>query len=258
MTYRPIPSNEFIGWYEIPGYAGYCASRKGEILTKKTKNTTFGGRAGRYLKVSVYRDGDAIPHLQYVHVLVCRAFYGIAAPGMVVKHGDDNRFNNKPNNLSWGTQSDNILDTYRNGLRQPTYGPRRVALEEYDVNDRMVTLYNEDYAMSLLKSLADELPVSHIPVAELDQINTDFVTEEQYTNADVLTPLIVVNGVSYQLVDGFYRLAHHRRLQSVEIPVKIIEPASLNLEVGVEAFALRTERKALRLTSPEFTIFDHW
>lgn len=116
-NYTPKASKEHKGFYEIPGFSGCCANESGEILTKKTGNITKGGNAGRYLKVSAYRTGADKPSLVYVHDLVCRAFHGPPPKGMVVLHGDDDRFNNAPSNLSWGTQSQNITDVYKNGLR---------------------------------------------------------------------------------------------------------------------------------------------
>jgi hypothetical protein len=132
-------STDYPGWVEIPGYSRYCANRKGEILTKKTGNHTLGGDAGRYLKVSVYKDGSDTPSLQHVHDLVCRAFHGEKRPSTVVLHGDDDRHNNTPGNLSWGSQSDNIKATYTNGLRQPTYG-KRIGNETYS-EEQPIYLY---------------------------------------------------------------------------------------------------------------------
>lgn len=114
----PLPSSKFKGWYEIPGYEKYLANEKGQIMSKKTRNYTYGGNAGRYLKVSVYRDGDERPNLRYVHDLIARAFYGLPEhPDTVVLHGDNNRRNNTKANLSWGSQSDNIKQVYRDGLK---------------------------------------------------------------------------------------------------------------------------------------------
>lgn len=44
-----------------------------------------------------------------VHRLVCEAFHG-AAPedGMVVIHLDEDATNNRPENLKWGTQKENL------------------------------------------------------------------------------------------------------------------------------------------------------
>lgn len=114
--YTPKECKDHLGWFEIPGYSGYCANRSGEILTKKTGNFTKGGNAGRYLKVKVYRDGADEPHMQYVHILVCLAFKGKCEKGQVVLHKDNQPFNNKPTNLSWGTQSKNVKDGYETGV----------------------------------------------------------------------------------------------------------------------------------------------
>lgn len=119
-TYTPRPSKDHKGWYEIPGYSGCCANRKGEILTKKTGHITKGGNAGRYLKVSAYKDGRDTPSLVYVHDLVCRAFHGLGTEGRVVLHANNDRRDNTPKNLCWGTQSKNITDVYRDGLRKAT------------------------------------------------------------------------------------------------------------------------------------------
>lgn len=117
-NYTPVASPEHKGWYEIPGYSGCCANRKGEILTKKTGHITKGGNAGRYLKISAYKDGAEKPSLVYVHDLVCRAFHGPPEKGQVVLHDDDDRWNNRPNNLGWGTQQVNMQAMWDNGLRK--------------------------------------------------------------------------------------------------------------------------------------------
>lgn len=115
--YTPIESREHRGWYEIPGYSGYLANQKGHILNKKTKHVSVGGKAGRYLKVSAYKDGLDKPSLYYVHDLICRAFHGPPQIKQVVLHKDNSRNNNTPRNLSWGSQSENILQVYRDGLK---------------------------------------------------------------------------------------------------------------------------------------------
>lgn len=117
-NYTPKVSKEFPGWYKIPGYAGFYANDKGMIKNGKTGLETKGGRAGRYLKVSVFNTGSATRSLRYVHDLVCRAFHGLPKKGQVVLHKDDNRDNNKPGNLSWGSQSDNVKSAWANGLRK--------------------------------------------------------------------------------------------------------------------------------------------
>lgn len=115
--YTPTPAKGFPGWYEIPGYSANCANRKGELLTKKTGHVSQGGKAGRYLKVSVYPDRSESAKLCYLHQLICRAFHGPPKPGQVVLHKDNDRTNNRPSNLKWGTQAENIQRTYDDGLK---------------------------------------------------------------------------------------------------------------------------------------------
>lgn len=115
--YTPLKCKEHPGWYEIPGFSGYCANRAAQVLNKKTGNFSSGGDAGRYLRVSAYKDDADKPTLCYLHDLICRAFKGPPEEKHVVLHWDDNRFNNVPSNLFWGTQSQNIKKVYENGLR---------------------------------------------------------------------------------------------------------------------------------------------
>lgn len=104
-------------WKPIPGYSQYDASSEGHIRNNKTNYSTKGGNAGRYLKVSVFKDHVPLPHLEYVHILVCKAFHGLPiSASMVVMHLDDDRFNNTPTNLRWGTVSENTQSAYDNGL----------------------------------------------------------------------------------------------------------------------------------------------
>lgn len=135
-TYTPKPSKDHDGWFEIPGFSGCCANRQGKILTKKTGHITKGGDAGRYLKISAYKDGNDKPSLYHVHELVCRAFNGPPSKGQVVLHDDDDRFNNAPGNLSWGTQSQNILDVYARGRRS---SKTTVATENAPIYTQWVT-----------------------------------------------------------------------------------------------------------------------
>ena len=115
--YTPVPSEDFKGFFEIPGYSRYCASEEGFILTKKTRNKTRGALSGPYLRIDVYPDGENRSTLKYTHNLVCRAFYGPPEPGWVVLHLDNDKTNPHANNLRWGTQSENIQQVYQDGLR---------------------------------------------------------------------------------------------------------------------------------------------
>jgi hypothetical protein len=125
-NYRPISYTDRIGFFEIPGFSKYAANAEGEILNKRLGNSTIGGVAGSYRRVSAYPDHSTQARLCYAHDLVCRAFYGPPPPNSVVMHRDNNKLNTAASNLSWGTQSQNITDMWRDGLRD-----KKVKAEAY-------------------------------------------------------------------------------------------------------------------------------
>ena len=55
----------------------------------------------------VWRDGKP----EYEHRLVCEQVHGPAPDGMEVLHLDDDKTNNSPSNLRWGTRSENMKMT---------------------------------------------------------------------------------------------------------------------------------------------------
>lgn len=120
MADTKLTEQQLKKFLEIPGYSGYLAGPSGEIYTKSTGNWTLGGIAGVYRKVKVYTNGKKEPILQYAHILVCLAWYGKPKSGQVVMHKDNDCTNNKPDNLKWGTQSDNIQQMWESGARDST------------------------------------------------------------------------------------------------------------------------------------------
>jgi len=66
-----------------------------------------------YLHVTFNRSGYRTSH--QVHVLVLTAFAGPRPDGMVVRHLNGDRADNRLANLAWGTASENVHDTVRHG-----------------------------------------------------------------------------------------------------------------------------------------------
>jgi len=124
--YMPIPYADKIGFFEIPGFSKYAANAEGLVLNKKLGNATLGGVAGSYRRISAYPDNSSQAKLCYAHDLICRAFYGPPMPNHVVLHRDNNKLNTTASNLSWGTQSQNITDMWKDGLRD-----KRATTEDY-------------------------------------------------------------------------------------------------------------------------------
>ena len=134
-------------WRYIPGFKRYMASNEGEILTLKTGNYTKGVSAGHYLKVSILKDNETVSKMQYVHILVCKAFHGLGKPGQVVMHKDDNKFNCREDNLRWGSQSENIQDVWNK--RREIYN-----MENYNLLEDMENILNKN---DKLRSYTDML-----------------------------------------------------------------------------------------------------
>lgn len=71
--------------------------------------------------------------------IVCQTFHGNPSnPDLMARHLDDDKSNNKPDNLAWGTAQDNVDDAKRNGKRnRPPTGERHgmAKLSDNDVID---------------------------------------------------------------------------------------------------------------------------
>jgi hypothetical protein len=78
-------------------------------------STIVGGRANNYHRVML---GDPKRHA-YVHHLVLDAFVGPRPMDHVICHRNDNGFDNRLENLYYGTAADNLADKYRNRTPQP-------------------------------------------------------------------------------------------------------------------------------------------
>lgn len=109
-------------WRPVPGYEGhYEVSSEGRVrslrrevysdrwkgyrtLSERIMKTSTAGTMG-HLKVSLHKDRQ---RKQFgVHVLVALAFIGPRPEGMDVMHGDDDPTNNRLENLSYGSRSEN-------------------------------------------------------------------------------------------------------------------------------------------------------
>lgn len=106
-------------WKPIPGHKGYEVSSLGRVRSldriiiqkRKGKILSQAIRKNGYPATSVGRKGQNV----YIHRLVALVFLGRAPPGMEVCHHDDDRTNNRPENLYYGTHQQNIDDMARRG-----------------------------------------------------------------------------------------------------------------------------------------------
>lgn len=103
---------------QIPEYPLYYASNFGRIFSSKTgKCLKLQGNGAGYLKINLYKDG--IKKGLFVHRLVMSAFCGQS--DLVVNHKDNDRQNNRLDNLEYVTQSDNVKKCHRRKLSNADY-----------------------------------------------------------------------------------------------------------------------------------------
>ena len=107
---------------------GYEVSSLGAVRSKPRLDS-YGRRVRGCILKPTLRNGyyevspsiDGVAELVRVHVLVLETFKGPKPePLMVARHYDDNRLNNRIENLSWGTHSENAYDKVRNGKHPAT------------------------------------------------------------------------------------------------------------------------------------------
>jgi hypothetical protein len=121
-------------WKPAPGIAGYEASDTGRVRSIDREIVLSTGRRyfqrGRVLKAGLASSGylTVMPGRAHgskcVHSLVLLSFVGPCPAGQEGLHWDDVKLNNKLSNLRYGTRSQNMLDSVRNG---GWYSPGRVA-----------------------------------------------------------------------------------------------------------------------------------
>lgn len=106
-------------WKDIPECSTYQASTFGRIRNKET---------GKVLKPCISERGyemlhlryDSKSHTRYVHKLVAETFLPNPENKPEVNHEDGVKTNNRVDNLSWVTHSENNLHAYRVGLKTPS------------------------------------------------------------------------------------------------------------------------------------------
>jgi hypothetical protein len=104
-------------WLSIPSFPDYQASSLGRIRSHRRKNVRLMSASPcsdyGYLAVCLRADTPRGKKTVTVHSLVAEAFHGLRPDGLEVRHlnGHDNR----PENLEYGTHSENLRDKARHG-----------------------------------------------------------------------------------------------------------------------------------------------
>ena len=118
-------------WRIIPGFSTYEVSNVGrvrEMLTKKPAKV-WDTNKGYYCCSLVGDDG----YRRNVLISRCVAL-GFHGPRPSVKHGachrDDNKHNDRRDNIYWGTQKQNVEDMFRNGRVGPHGGHAKLTMDQ--------------------------------------------------------------------------------------------------------------------------------
>lgn len=88
----------------VPSYPGWEADEDGKVY--RDGNEVCGYSSGGYIYINSKLKRAT---------LVCMAFHGDNLNGLSVLHLNDIKYDDRPSNLYWGTQSQNMADMYRNG-----------------------------------------------------------------------------------------------------------------------------------------------
>jgi hypothetical protein len=119
----------------IPGYEGlYQASIEGRIRGLDRKDSR-GRRVHGKIKEPVRHKAGYLYCMMYdsdgrnknctVHSLVASAFLGRRCHDMVIDHIDNNKGNNRPENLRYVTQTENLQNSKRWSYRKCKTGPQK-------------------------------------------------------------------------------------------------------------------------------------
>jgi hypothetical protein len=102
-------------WKSHPTIAGYDISDQGRVKRTTSKK---GARAGRILKQARHKAGYLTINIgggpRLVHRLMLEAFVG-PRDDMEARHLNDVKYDNRIENLAWGTHADNYADRVKNG-----------------------------------------------------------------------------------------------------------------------------------------------
>lgn len=138
-TWRPIPNWE--GYYEVSDH-GRIRSIDRSILHINGEVHRVKGRKMRLHKNQfgyLYTMGSRENRQKriWVHRAVLESFVSLRPEGMVCMHLNNDRTDNRVENLQWGTQKDNIIQSVRDGRQanmRKTHCPRGHELVSPNLN----------------------------------------------------------------------------------------------------------------------------
>ena len=139
----------------IPGFMGYYVSKTGSVYSRYVRGSRgklsneftplIPKKRPKYYSVSLYRDGKSTKI--FVHRLVATVYVPNPKNKPCVCHKDNDRTNNRVENLYWGTYKENTQQCIQDGRFKP--GGRDI-LDEFSINCLLYE-YNLGKPRSILK-----------------------------------------------------------------------------------------------------------
>lgn len=133
-------------WREVPGYPGVWASSWGRVHRRSREGLNRAGQRSRptygALVARNKKSGATYTNFAVIWVglgrlsvsrLVCAAFHGAPpdAARSYCLHADDDPANNRPGNLSWGTQEENLAAPGYRARQREAWVRRKARTPDY-------------------------------------------------------------------------------------------------------------------------------
>lgn len=130
-------------WLSIEGYENYQVSNLGRVKSLRNRYGTYrekilkqGKMKNGYLCVKLCKEGKM--KICYVHRLVANAFIPNPNGYRCVNHKDEDKTNNRVDNLEWCTQKYNV--NYKNAIQRRAEKQSK-QVYQYDKNRTLVAIY---------------------------------------------------------------------------------------------------------------------
>lgn len=101
-------------WRQIPGFPDYDANKRGEVRSRKVNRLLFPTvKPDGYSQLTL-KGSDGKKRVVSLHRVVLAAFSGWPeSDSLVAMHLDQDKSNNRPSNLRWGSKSENQRSSHR-------------------------------------------------------------------------------------------------------------------------------------------------
>jgi hypothetical protein len=146
-------------WLPVADWPGYTVSSLGRVRSSKhTVPILLKQQVARngYKTVGVSNSAAKQKTLM-VHRVVCETFHGQPPRGLVARHLNGDRLNNRASNMGWGTCPENVRDMFRHGRGQinETHWNTRLS------NQQVADLRGKAGGGKTYRELADEFGISY-------------------------------------------------------------------------------------------------